>query len=100
MTDLDTLLNQNIAPAPRAGLADHILETVNKRAPANDGAKRQTRWWSGAGIAAMALIAGVLFFQPGTIAETDPIADAEHWEQIADSSGFSELYAWVEDDNL
>lgn len=95
MTDLDTLLNQNIAPAPRAGLADRILATANKRAPANDVPKRQTRWWSGAGIVAMALIAGVLFIQPGT----GTTAETEHWEQIADSSGFSDLYAWVEDDN-
>ena len=93
MTDLDTLLNQNTAPLPRAGLAEQILETANKHVPANDGPKRQARWWSGAGIAAMALIAGFLFIQPGQVAET------EDWEQIADSSGFSDLYAWVEDDN-
>jgi len=41
----------------------------------------------------MALIAGFLFIQPGQVAET------QDWEQIADSSGFSDLYAWVEDDN-
>ena len=64
MTDLNTLLNQNTAPLPRAGLADQILETANQHVPANDGPKRQARWWSGAGIAAMALIAGFLFIQP------------------------------------
>ena len=93
MTDLNTLLNQNTAPLPRAGLAEQILATANKHVPANDGPKRQARWWSGAGIAAMALIAGFLFIQPGQVAET------QDWEQIADSSGFSDLYAWVEDDN-
>ena len=29
MTDLNTLLNQNTAPAPRAGLADQILSLIH-----------------------------------------------------------------------
>lgn len=95
MTDFDKLLAENTAPAPRANLANEILAAAEKHSPANDEAPRQKRWWAVGSLAAMAMISAFLVFQPGS----SPLdAEAEHWELIADNSGFSDLYAWVEDD--
>jgi len=96
MTDLDKLLAENIAPAPRANLANEILATTQQHMPANDGAPRRKRWWAASSLAAMAAITAFLFIQPGS-----PSIDteAEQWELLADNSGFADLYAWVEDDS-
>ena len=96
MTDFDKLLAENIAPAPRASLATEILATAEKHVPANDEAPRQKRWWAVGSLAAMAMISAFLVFQLGS----SPLdTEAEHWEIVADNSGFSDLYAWVEDDS-
>ena len=91
MTDLNTLLDQNTAPTVRASLSSQILAAAETAAPANDVVSRRP-WWSLGGIAAMAVMATVFFIQPGS----DPAAD---WEQLADGSGFTELYEWVEGDS-
>ena len=96
MTDLDKLLAKNSAPAPRAGLADEILQSAQKRIPANDSGQNRSRLWMAGSIAAMALFAAVFVFQSGAV---DPSAETEHWEYIADNSGFADLYAWVEEDS-
>ena len=88
MTDLDTLLDQNPAPAARGNLASRILAAAESAEPANDTATHRS-WWSVGGVAAMAIMAAVFIFQP----TSDP---ATEWEQIADGSGFSDLYDWVE----
>lgn len=92
MTDLDTLLNANAAPAVRSDLSSRILAAAQTAEPANDTASPR-RWWSLGGIAAIAVMAAVFIVQP----TSDPISD---WEQIADGSGFSDLYEWVEGDDL
>jgi len=53
-------------------------------------------WWSIAGVAAMAVMAAFFILQPFAV-DSAIDSDAE-WSQIADSSGFSDLYAWVEGD--
>lgn len=95
MTDLDTLLKSNPAPTVRGHLSAQIMAAADKVEPANDIASRRP-WWSLSGIAAMAVMAMFFFVQPSFngAGETE---QSEVWEQIADGSGFSDLYAWVED---
>lgn len=88
MTDLDTLLDQNTAPHVRGGLSTRILAAADMAQPANDVSSRRP-WWSLGGIAAMAIMAMIFFLQPTAKPSTD-------WVQIADVSGFTELYEWVE----
>jgi len=95
MTDLDTLLKSNPAPAVRGDLSARILAATEKAEPANDTLSRRP-WWSIGGIAAMAVMATIFFVQP-TFNNSLDDEHAEAWEQIAEGSGFSELYAWVED---
>ena len=95
MTDLDTLLNSNPSPTVRGDLSARILAAADKVEPANDTVSRRP-WWSVGGIAAMAVMATIFFIQPTLNASVDD-EHAEAWEQIADGSGFSDLYAWVED---
>ncbi len=95
MTDLDTLLKSNPAPAVRNQLSAQILAAAEKAEPANDTLSRRP-WWSIAGIAAMAVMAAFFFVQPSFNGAGED-EHAQAWEQIADGSGFSDLYAWVED---
>lgn len=88
MTDLNTLLNENPAPHVRSRLAAQILTAADTNQAANDTAAKRP-WWSVAGVAAMAVMAAFFILQPTT-------DTAHEWEQLADGSGFSELYAWVE----
>jgi len=88
MTDLDTLLTENQAPRVRSSLSAQILAATETAAPANDTATKRP-WWSIVGVAAMAVMAAIFVLQPSTDSSSE-------WEQLADGSGFSELYAWVE----
>jgi len=88
MTDLNTLLDQNHAPDMRRDLAARILAASESAEPANDALNRRP-WWAMGGIAAMAVMAALFFIQPTSTSDAD-------WTQIADASGFSELYDWVE----
>ena len=88
MTDLDTLLNANAAPSARSSLSSRILAATETAKPANDTSSRRPLW-SGIGVAAMAVMAAIFIFQP----TSDP---ASEWEQLADGSGFADLYEWVE----
>jgi hypothetical protein len=94
MTDLDTLLESNPAPSVRGNLSTRILAAANQAEPANDTRSRRP-WWSLGGIAAMAIMATLFVVQPSSHSVLDDAA-AEAWEQIADGSGFSDLYDWVE----
>jgi len=90
MSDLETFLNQNEAPAVRSNLSARILAAAEAAEPAND--TRSSRpWWSMAGVAAMAVMAAVFVLQPTSDTSSE-------WEQIADASGFTDLYEWVEGD--
>ena len=91
MSDFETFLDQNPAPAARSSLSSRILAAAEKAAPAND-TRASRPWWSIGGVAAMAVIAAFFVFQP-TPADTDV-----EWDQIADASGFADLYDWVEGD--
>ena len=91
MTDLDHMLAENQAPAARASLSTRILAATDTAAPANDGKSTRRPLWAYGGIAAMAVIAAVFWFQLVDDSATD-------WNQIADASGFGDLYAWVEGD--
>ena len=88
MTDLDTLLNENRAPTVRGDLSSRILMAAETAEPANDTASRRP-WYAISGVAAMAVMAAFFVMQPLSEPATD-------WEQIADGSGFSDLYEWVE----
>lgn len=88
MKDLDTLLNENPAPSVRGGLSSRILAAAETVQPANDTVSRRP-WYAATGVAAIAVMAAFFFTQP----TADPSTD---WEQIADGSGFSDLYEWVE----
>ena len=92
MTDLDTLLNANQAPAVRSDLSSRILAAAQTVEPANDTASRRP-WWSVGAVAAMAVMAAIFIILPSS----GPAAD---WEQLADGSGFSDLYEWVEGEEL
>lgn len=92
MTDLDKLLDTNPAPAVRTHLSARILAAAETAQPANDIEAKGRARWSLAGIAAMAVMAAIFVIQPNS----DPAAD--EWQQIADNSGFSDLYEWVEDE--
>jgi len=90
MSDLNHLLDQNTAPAARSSLSVRILAAAETAEPAND--TRSSRpWWSVAGVAAMAVMAAFFVLQPLSEPEVE-------WDQIADASGFSDLYEWVEGD--
>lgn len=88
MRDLDTLLNENAAPTVRGSLSAQILSASKIVEPANDSPVRRPVWAFG-GMAAMAVMAALFILQPASDTTTD-------WEQIADNSGFSDLYEWVE----
>ena len=88
MTDLDTLLDQNIAPTARESLSARILAAAETAQPANDVASRRP-WWSIGAVAAMAVMATFFLIQPASEPSTD-------WVQLADGSGFTDLYEWVE----
>ena len=90
MTDLETLLDQNTAPNVRGGLSARILAAADTAQPANDVVSRRP-WWAMGGIAAVAIMAALFVVQPASEPTTD-------WVQIADGSGFTELYEWVEGD--
>jgi len=92
MSDLKTYLDENAAPAARSTLSARILNAAETAVPAND-TRASRPWWSIAGIAAMAVMAAFFVFQPAP-------ADTEvEWNQLADASGFSDLYDWVEGDD-
>jgi len=91
MSDLETFLDANPAPAARSNLSARILAAAETAEPANDTSSSRP-WWSIGGVAAMAIIAAFFVFNP-----TSANPDAE-WDQIADASGFSDLYEWVEGD--
>lgn len=92
MSDLNTLLDENTAPAIRSSLSARILAAAEVAEPAND--RRASRpWWSLGGVAAMAVMAALFVLQP---APTDTEVE---WDQIADASGFFDLYEWVEGDD-
>ena len=88
MSDLDTLLSQNTAPAARSSLSARILAAAETAEAAND-VRPQRPWWAMGGIAAMAVMAAFVFMP------TTSNSDVE-WDQVADASGFAELYQWVE----
>lgn len=94
MTDLDTLLKSNPAPRVQGDVSARILAEADKVEPANDTVSRRP-WWSLGGIAAMAVMATIFFVQPSFNTASED-GHEEAWEQIADGSGFSDLYAWVE----
>ncbi len=91
MTDLDHMLAQNQAPAPRGNLSAKILAAAETAQPANTSTTRRPIWAMG-GVAAMAVMAMMFWVQPADAPETE-------WDVIADASGFSELYDWVEGDD-
>ena len=88
MKDLENILNENQAPAARASLSACILAAAETAEPANDSQPSRP-WWAMGGIAAMAIMAALFVMQPSTSADVE-------WDQIADASGFSDLYEWVE----
>lgn len=88
MKDLETLLNENMAPTVRGDLSARILTAAETAEPANDTSSRRP-WYAITGVAAMAVMAAFFVMQPLSEPTTD-------WEQIADGSGFSDLYEWVE----
>jgi len=91
MSNLETYLDENAAPAARSSLSARILAAAEIAEPAND-TEASRPWWSIGGVAAMAVMAAIFLFQP---APAEP--DVE-WDQIADASGFMDLYEWVEGD--
>jgi len=90
MSDLENILKENIAPMARTGLAARILRAAETAEPANDFQFKRP-WWSLAGIAAMAVMAALFVIQPSGHTDIE-------WSQIADASGFLDLYEWVEGD--
>ncbi len=91
MSDLETFLDQNSAPTARPGLSNRILAAAKNAAPANDTSTSRP-WWSVAGVAAMAIMATIFILRP--VSEPDI-----EWARIAETSGFSDLYDWVEGDD-
>lgn len=89
MTDLDTLLNANPAPTVRGSLSSRILAATETVEPANDIASRRPWWLSFGAVASLAVMAAIFVMQPASNPNSE-------WEQLADGSGFSDLYAWVE----
>lgn len=90
MSDLENLLNENQAPAARSNLSVRILAAAEMAEPAND-VQPSRPWWAMGGLAAMAVMAAFFVMQPASDADVE-------WDQIADASGFSDLYEWVEGD--
>lgn len=88
MTEIEHLLDQNQAPSVRTDLSARILSAAETVEPANDTASRRP-WYAFTGLAAMAVMAAIFFVQPTPEPQID-------WEQIADGSGFTDLYEWVE----
>ena len=90
MSDLENLLNENQAPTARSNLSARILAAAEMAEPAND-VQPSRPWWAMGGLAAMAVMAAFFVMQPASDADVE-------WDQIADASGFSDLYEWVEGD--
>lgn len=91
MSDIETVLNENQAPVARSSLSARILAAAETVEPAND-IQPSRPWWAMGGLAAMAVMAAFFIIQPLSAS-----SDVE-WDQIADASGFSDLYEWVEGD--
>ena len=96
MSNLESLLNENQAPAARSSLPARILASAETAEPAND-IQTSRPWWAYGGMAAMALMAAFLVIQP--MSGTDTGGSDVEWDQIADASGFTDLYEWVEGDD-
>lgn len=90
MSDLENILNKNLAPAAHSNLSARILAAAERAEPAND-IQPSRPWWAMGGLAALAVMAVFFVIQPATQTDVE-------WDQIADASGFSDLYDWVEGD--
>ena len=86
--DLQALFEASAAPVPRADLADRIAQAATPRA-ANDN--RWGRWAAG-----LTAIAATVAFAVFALMPANADTEAEAWAQYAETSGFGELYAWVE----
>lgn len=82
--DIKALFEAHPTPAPRGDLADRIADAAPPRA-AND-TPRWGRWVAAVGAVAASAAFAVFALQP---AEPD-------LQDLAEASGFGELYAWVE----
>ena len=86
--EMDALFAKSQTPAPRADLADRIVQAAQDQTPlqaAND--RKPLVWTAAAGIAAT-LVAGVFVM-------TQQPSEAELWAAQADETGFGDLYEWV-----
>jgi hypothetical protein len=93
-TEFESLMKTVKAPTPSTGLADRILnqaaQTPQTQEAAND---RRPIWKPLAAIAACLVAMGFAALQ---VSGTTSLED-EAWAQMADNTGFTELYAWVND---
>lgn len=95
MSNIETVLNENQAPVVRSNLSARILAAAETVEPAND-VQPSRPWWAMGGLAAMAVMAAFFIIQP--LSSSDGVNANVEWDQIADASGFSDLYEWVEGD--
>jgi len=82
------ILSLSETKRPPAFISARILSAAETVEPANDTASHRP-WYALTGLAAMAVMAAFFFVQTPPEPQID-------WEQIADGSGFTELYDWVE----
>ena len=91
MTDLNTLLDTQIAPDPHRDLSARIVGAAATARPANDHPTRGGWWKAAASIAAAAIIGFGVFGMSGQ----DFTDTSAEWKETAETAGFGDLYAWT-----
>jgi len=102
MTDLNNLLDHVKAPEPSELLKARILQQAKAQRASETVSKNKTlsaandnHWKRWAGLAAMAIILGVVGLTTFTPVQT---SEEDVWAEAAQNMGYEDLYAWVEGD--
>jgi len=103
MSNLNNLLDQVKSPEPSDLLKARILQQAKAQRSSKTAIKSESfkaandnHWKRWAGLAAMAVILGVVGVNTLSPVETSP---AEVWAETAQTMGYEDLYAWVEGDS-
>jgi|GEM_PF-5944188 len=104
MSNLNNILDQVKSPEPSDLLKARILQQAKAQRPSKSAIERETpkaandnHWRRWAGLAAMAVILGVVGVNTLSPVQTN---EAEAWAETAQTMGYEDLYAWVEGETL
>jgi len=104
MSNLNNLLDQVKSPEPSDLLKARILQQAKAQRSSKTAinsesfkAANDNHWKRWAGLAAMAVILGVVGVNTLSPVET---SEAEVWAETAQTMGYEDLYAWVEGETV